>query len=84
MAQINLILRDSAPKVFEYLLIKGESIKSEISKNIDKTYSHICKILEVYDNLVTKRKSGRCVYINLNKKGRTIATKIVELQKLLD
>jgi len=83
MAQTDLILRSSTPKIFEFLLENKKVIMSEIAKSTNITYSHVSMVLKNYNNLFDKDKTGRCVYINLNKKGVKIAEKVSELRKLL-
>lgn len=75
---------DTAPKIFISILENGESNISTISKKIDKTYSHVCKILNEYDCLFDKRKVGRNVFIKLNKNGTDIAKEINKLNDLIN
>ena len=58
---------------------------SILAKEVDCTYSHAVKILQTLEelNLVSFEKKGRIKVIQLTKKGRDVAEKIEEIQRLI-
>lgn len=58
---------------------------SMLAKEIDCTYSHAVKILQILQelNLVTFEKQGRIKLIKLTKKGQEIADNIDNIKKIL-
>jgi predicted transcriptional regulator len=59
---------------------------SILAKEVDCTYSHAVKILQVLEELklVSFEKRGRIKVIQLTKKGKEIADAIENIQKLLE
>ncbi len=59
---------------------------SVLAKEIDCTYSHAVKILQILEKLglVTFEKKGRIKLIKLTKKGTEIAENIENIKKIVD
>ncbi len=58
---------------------------SILAKEVDCTYSHAVKILQILEllNFVVFEKKGRIKVIQLTKKGREVADAIENIQKLI-
>jgi predicted transcriptional regulator len=56
-------------------LKKGPKYATQVSKDIDCTYSHTIKLLDEFEdlNLVTFKKQGRIKIINLTEDGEDLA-----------
>ena len=59
---------------------------STIAKRIDCTYSHVIKILKLFEkyNLVKMKRKGRLNLVDLTEKGKKIAKKLVEVMESSD
>lgn len=59
---------------------------SILAKEVDCTYSHAVKILQILEKLglVTFEKKGRIKLIKLTKKGHEIADNIENIKKVID
>ena len=59
---------------------------SVLAKEIDCTYSHAVKILQILQelNLVVFEKKGRIKIIKLTKKGMEIANRIEEIKSIIE
>ncbi len=64
---------------------KVEIYASTLAKQIDCTYSHVVKILQVMEKegLVNFEKEGRLKLITLTKKGDMIAESIIKIKQSL-
>ncbi len=58
---------------------------SVLAKEVDCTYSHAVKILQILEELglVVFEKKGRIKIIQLTKKGREVADRIEEIKRIL-
>ena len=59
---------------------------SDVSRKVDTTYAHTCKIVKAMNEagLVEKKKVGRKKHLTLTKKGEEISDKINQVFNLID
>ncbi len=77
------------PKTFEILAMlldtKDDEYLSTVAKKTDTTYSHVVKLVKVIEKkkLLTTKRHGRLVLIELTPLGRETAKKIKEIKKVM-
>ncbi len=64
---------------------KGDHYASNLAKNVDCTYSHVVKVLKVFEDngLVKFEKKGRLKILKLTDKGSKVAELLTEVKNLL-
>jgi len=69
-----------------HLYKQDEGYNSQISKILGVTYSHTVKVMEKFSGskLVTNEKRGRERWFMITKKGKAVASLLIELSKRLE
>ncbi|MEM4396432.1 MAG: MarR family winged helix-turn-helix transcriptional regulator [Candidatus Woesearchaeota archaeon] len=84
----DIFFQDKPTKILvEMYLNSAEPIYgSTLAKRIDCTYSHVIKILKLFEEkgLVQVKKSGRLNFLELTEKGKRVGKALAELVHFLD
>ncbi len=85
---IDLFFYDKPTKMLTemYLNSTDPMYGSTIAKRIDCTYSHVIKILKLFEKygLIKMKRKGRLNLVDLTEKGKKIAKKLVEVMESTD
>ena len=82
----NIFVRRAPSEMFITMLhTEGTVFASKLARKINVTYSHTVKILQVmeYNGLVSFEIKGRCKFITLTEKGRSVANHLNKLKVIL-
>lgn len=83
MELIKLIVREKQLEILKHL----DKVKSiaELNKKVDITYSHLTKIMHLYQKagIIETRKVGRVRVLNLTEKGEKLCGAILNIIQVL-
>ncbi|MEM2115363.1 MAG: MarR family winged helix-turn-helix transcriptional regulator [Candidatus Woesearchaeota archaeon] len=80
---IDMFLQDKPTKILVEMFINSQEpiYGSTLAKRIDCTYSHVIKILKLFEQkgIVEVKRSGRLNYLELTEKGKRVGKALSEL-----